>query len=104
MTSKFLLVGPEVRQEQPATETESAEKTNDVEMTTPLIEATVSGPCVISAAPQNESPLTPGYAFSSRGSDDSRGRYISRKLAALETSLNEYDMRTTPVEKLRVNC
>ena len=91
---------PEVQKEQPTTETESVGKTNDVEMTIPLTEAAVSGPCVTPASAQNESPLTPGYAFSSSGSDGSCGRYNSQKLAALESSLNEYELQTTSVEKL----
>ena len=89
----------EVRKEQPSIESESVEKTTDVEMRIPDTEATVSGPCVTSAPAQNESPPAPGYAFSSSGSDESCGRYISRKLGALETSLNEYEMQTTSVEK-----
>ena len=63
---------PEVRKEQPFFESESAEQTTDVEMTTPETEATVSGPPA-----QNESPAAPGYAISSSGSDESCGRYIS---------------------------
>ena len=90
---------PEVQKEQPSIESESVEKTTDVEMTIPDTEAAVSGPCVTSAPAQNEAPPAPGYAFSSSGSDESCGRYISRKLAALETSLNEYEMQTTSVEK-----
>ena len=90
---------PEARKEQPFFESESAEQTTDVEMTTPETEATVSGPRVTSAPAQNESPAAPGYAISSSGSDESCGRYISRKLAALETSLNEYEVQATSVEK-----
>ena len=92
-------LSPEVRKGQPSVESESVEKTTDVEMTTLDTEATVSGPCVNSAPAQNESPGAPGYALSSSGSDESCGRYISRKLAALETCLNEYEMQTTSVEK-----
>ena len=88
-----------MRKEQSSIESESVKKTTDVEMTILDTEGTVSGPCVTSAPAQNESPPTPGYAFSSSGSDESCGRYISRKLAALETSLNEYEMQTTSVEK-----
>ena len=90
---------PEVQKEQPFIESESVEKTTDVKMTIPDTEATVSGPCVTSAPAQNESPAAPGYAISSSGSDESCGRYISRKLAALETSLNEYEVQATSVEK-----
>ena len=90
---------PEVRKEKPFIESEYVEKTTDVEMTTPEPEATVSGPCVTSAPAQNESPAAPGYANSSSGSDESCGRYISRKLAALETSLNKYEVQATSVEK-----
>ena len=92
-------LSPEVQKERPAVESESVEKTTDVEMTIPVTETAVSGPCVTSAPAQNESPPAPGYAFSSSGSDESCGRYISRKMAALETSLNEYVMQTTSVEK-----
>ena len=92
------LSSPEVQKEQPTTETESVENTNDVEMTIPPTEAAVSGPCVTSASAQNESPLTPGYAFSSSESDESCRRYISQKLAALETSLNKYELQTTSVK------
>ena len=90
---------PEVQKEQPTSATESVEKPNDVEMTIPVTEAAVSGTCVTSKPAQNESTLTPGYAFSSSGSDESCGRYISRELAALETSLNECEMQTTSLEK-----
>ena len=47
---------PEMQKEQPSIESESVEKTTDVEMTIPDTEATVSGPCVTSAPAQNESP------------------------------------------------
>ena len=92
-------LSPEVQKEQPSIKSGSVEKTTDVEMTIPVTEAAVSGPCFTSAPAQNESPPAPGYAFSSSGSDESCGRYISGKLAALETSLNEYEMQTTSVEK-----
>ena len=62
-------LSPEVQKEQPTTETESVEKTNDVEMTIRVTEAAVSGPCVTSAPAQNVSPLTPGYPFNSCASD-----------------------------------
>ena len=101
LSNSCLVIHPvrKCEKEQPSIESESVEKTTDVEMTIPDTEATVSGPCVTSAPAQNESPPAPGYAFSSSGSDESCGRYISRKLGALETSLNEYEMQTTSVEK-----
>ena len=45
---------PEVQKEQPAIDSESVQKTTDVEMTIPVAEAAVSEPCVTSAPAQNE--------------------------------------------------